>query len=116
MLLVTGAILTLSWLIVPAPLSGYWHTPQSDCLCNSTNLLRFEGGQSLEWATAHQIRGQVSGRYEKSGYWYVWNHGNEVHRIKPGWFLMTIKSADGQTWGWRELNRKVIREVTDASR
>jgi hypothetical protein len=115
-LIVTFATLTLAWLIVPAPVSGYWHTPLTDCLCHSTNLLRFEDGQSLEWATGHRIHRQVSGRYEKAGYWYVWDHGDEVHQIKPGWFLMRIKSVEGQTWGWRELNWKTIRQITEVAR
>ena len=119
--LIGMGILTLALWIIPAPLSGYWHTPVTDCLCDSKNLLVFEGGNSYEWATGHGKSREPSGTYERGLYWTQWHHGKDGRiEIKPGWFLMRIKltSPEGtiKSWGWRELRPGFIKEVLNSSR
>ncbi len=105
-------------LIIPAPLSGYWHTPLSDCLCDSKNLLSFQDGVAYEWANGHGEVKKESGRYKRELYWVKWQVKEGVVQIRPGWFFMRIKLpkemgfGDGQTClGYRELRPGYIKEV-----
>lgn len=109
--------------VIPAPLSGYWHTPISECLCNSKNLLSFQDGVVYRWASGHGIVKEVSGTYERSVYWVKWHTPDGVVEIRPGWFLMDIRvpssSRAGHTqsyWGFRELRPGYIREVLKTER
>lgn len=114
----TGLLLVAAWWTVPAPLSGYWHTPFSDCLCASKNLLVFEeDGQVHLWSTAHRRVREPQGSYTREGRWVVWQNGEETVRLRPGWWLMRIQvenSPPSPPLGWigrRELDPAYIREV-----
>jgi hypothetical protein len=115
--LIVGSGLFLAW-IVPKPLSGYWHTPYSDCLCSSKNLLQFRDGKAYRWATAHNIVGEPYGTYRRGIWWVHWDTGEEVVRIRPGFFFIELRSPDdhpnlkGMKWkGYREWRREYISEV-----
>lgn len=95
---------------LPAPHSGYWHTPLSDCLCDSKNLLSFEKGTAYRWASAHGISRQPSGSYERGVYSIRWQTDDGVVLVTPGWLLVRVKMPQdrpyigGKTyWGVREL-------------
>jgi hypothetical protein len=97
--------------VFPAPLSGYWHTPLSDCLCDSKNLLSFQDGKAYEWATGHgQVREQ-SGTYTRGVYWGKWNPGKEQVEIRPGWFFTRVRVGGNTSWRYRELRPGYIRQV-----
>ena len=105
-------------LIIPAPLAGYWHTPVSDCLCDSKNLLAFQDGVAYVWASGHGEVRVDSGRYERGLYWLNWHTKKGVVEVRPGWLLMRIrmpKEKDGgggwAFWGYRELRPSYIKEV-----
>ena len=113
------------WWFIPAPLSGYWHTPMSDCLCDSKNLLVFEDGKVFLWASAHGLAREPRGTYRRHLWWVTWDkvevtrEGEERERVelRPGWFFMKLRSDDerflgGRDWtGWRETRPDYIREV-----
>jgi len=104
--------------IIPAPLSGYWHTPLSDCLCDSKNLLYFQDGKAYQWASGHGIVREEHGTYRRGIYWGTWITGKEKVEIRPGWFLIRLRMPKnagdfgGRTfWGFRELRPDYIKEV-----
>jgi hypothetical protein len=110
-------------LIIPAPLSGYWHTPLTDCLCDSKNLLSFQDGVAYQWASGHGEVKKESGRYERGLYWVKWHAKEGVVKVRPGWLLMRIKmpkemkSIGGMTlWGYRELRPGYIKEVLNTKK
>lgn len=111
----TVLLLVAAWWTVPAPLSGYWHTPLSDCLCASKNLLVFEeDSQVYLWSTAHRRVREPQGSYTREGRWVVWQNGEETVRLRPGWWLMRIQVENSPPSGWigrRELDPAYIREV-----
>ena len=110
-------------LLIPAPLAGYWHTPLSDCLCDSKNLLAFQNGVVYEWASGHGEVREDSGRYERDLYWLKWHTKKGVVEVRPGWFLMRIRMPEerdgsgGRTfWGYRELRPSYIKEVLNTKK
>jgi len=112
----------LLWL-VPAPLSGYWHTPLTDCLCDSNNLLSFQDGKAYEWASGHGIVKEENGTYRRGIYWAEWKTTKKstlakTFQVRPGWFFIRIKMARDPNypswetfWGYRELRPSFINEV-----
>jgi len=105
-------------ILTPAPLSGYWHTPLSDCLCDSKNLLKFENGTAYTWASAHGVVKAPAGSYRRGIYTAEWNSEEGKMIIWPNWFFMKItvdKSVPylgGNTyWGYRELSPSYISYV-----
>ena len=115
--LVATAVLAVAW-VAPKPLSGFWHTPYSDCLCSSKNLLQFRDGVAYRWATAHNIVEEPYGTYRRGIWWVYWDTGKEVVRIRPGFFFMVLRPPDddqylkGIKWrGYREWRGEYIFEV-----
>ena len=109
---VVFAVIGVAYFAIPAPLSGYWHTVYSDCMCDSKNLLKFEDGKAFRWAAGHDIIKEDFGTYERHGYWYRWQLKKETIWIKPGWFHMKIRSQHGMLFpGERELRSDYIKEV-----
>lgn len=105
-------------IVIPAPLSGYWHTPLSDCLCDSKNLLSFQDGTAYRWATAHGVSKEPFGTYDQTLYTAKWSTADGVVTVWPGWIFMRIsKPGDPDEkvyWGFRELRLGYIREVLDS--
>ena len=104
--------------IIPAPLSGYWHTPLSDCLCDSKNLLSFQDGKAYQCASGHGIVREEYGTYRRGIYSGSWITGKETVEIRPGWFLIQVRMPKDGTnfggvtfWGFRELRPGYIKEV-----
>jgi hypothetical protein len=97
--------------VIPAPLSGYWHTPLSDCLCDSKNLLSFQDGKAYEWASGHGKAREQFGTFTRGTYWGRWNTGKEEVEIRPGWFLIRTRVGGNTYWGYRELRPSYIREA-----
>ena len=111
------ALSVAAWWLVPAPLNGYWHTPISDCLCDSKNLIVFEEGRVFRWASAHGLVREPLGTYRRNFWWVTWDTGKERVELRPGWFLMRVRmdgnfaASDAAYWGYREWRRDYIREV-----
>ncbi len=117
-ILCSGGLLFLGLFLIPAPISGYWHTPLTDCLCDSENLVRFENGKSYFWATAHPKDAGVNGTYEKKDGYYTWTlggKGKDEIKFKPGWLLIWVTSKDGllEGYGWSELRPWYIHRVLE---
>jgi hypothetical protein len=104
--------------LVPAPLAGYWHTPYSDCLCASKNLLVFEDGHVFRWASGHGLVKEPYGTYRRHYLWVTWDTGTEIIELRPGWFFMRLRPPAEEPYqqnitrlGCREWRRDYIREV-----
>jgi hypothetical protein len=103
---------------LPAPHFGYWHTPMSDCLCDSKNLLKFEDGTAYRWASAHGIVREPFGEFERGIYSMRWHTHDGIVTVTPGWLFIRIKMPDDTPyvdgsvyWGIRELRPSYIREA-----
>ncbi len=115
------ATLTLAYL-VPAPLSGYWQTSFTSCMCDSRNLTRFEDGVIYFWSEAHNRSKERVGTYEMEGATVLCHFGDLKVRLSPGWLMMTVELLDAEyfppgtkQWGWRELRPGYISEVLAGS-
>ena len=112
-----AALAVVTGWIVPAPLIGYWHTPLSDCLCDSKNLIVFEEGKVFRWASAHGLVREPLGTYRRNFWSVTWDTGKERVELRPGWFFMRVRmdksfaASDVAYWGYREWSRDYIREV-----
>jgi hypothetical protein len=115
-----AAVTTMACWLVPAPLAGYWHTPFSDCLCNSKNLLVFEDGRVFQWASGHGVAKEPAGTYRRHGWWVTWDRGRDGEQVelRPGWIFMELRSPASASpfperisRGYREWRLDYIREV-----
>jgi hypothetical protein len=120
---IAGFGIVFALLIIPAPLSGYWHTPLSDCLCDSKNLIAFQDGKVYGWASAHGLVKQELATYGRGVYCREWNTEKDRVTIRPGWFWMRItmpKDAEHPDetvyWGSRELRPGYIKEVLNTKK
>ena len=82
-----GIGIACAFWIVPAPLAGYWHTPLSDCLCDSKNLIAFEGGKVYQWASGHGQVKEEFGTYRRGVYWAEWNTGEGTGK-RSSWLVL----------------------------
>ena len=105
------------WWLVPAPLTGFWHTPVSDCLCDSKNLIVFEDGKVFRWASGHGLVREPLGTYRRDFWRVTWDTGKERVELRPGWLFMRLRMdarlgyPGAACWGFREWRRDYIREV-----